>query len=91
MPTLTAGCASGYDFNGAVDFQWKRNGVNVSNGANGASKDGGTVANLDGDGTIGAQDLDALLAAWGAGDVNADGTTDAQDLAAMLAAWGACG
>ena len=91
MPTLTAACASGYDFDGAVDFQWKCNGVNVSNGANGASKDGGTVANLDGDGTVGAQDLDALLAAWGAGDVNADGTTDAQDLAAMLAAWGACG
>jgi hypothetical protein len=50
-------------------------------------------ADLNADGTVGAQDLAALLSAWGtsAGDLNADGTTDKQDLAAMLGAWGACG
>jgi len=145
--TLTAACASGYDFDGAVTFQWQRNGVDITNGPGGASKRGGEVAgasgaltaanlattltitaaqpsdagdytvvftnscgavtsvaaavtiatpcpaDLNADGTVGAQDLAALLGAWGtnAGDVNADGTTDAQDLAAMLGAWGACG
>jgi hypothetical protein len=145
--TLSAACASGYDFNGAVSFQWQRNGVDVANGDSGASKGGGTVsgangaltatalsttltitdarpsdageytvvftnscgdatsvaaavaittpcpADLNADGTVGAQDLAALLSAWGtsAGDLNGNGTTDAQDLAAMLAAWGACG
>jgi hypothetical protein len=144
--TLTAGCASGYDFDGAVGFQWKRDGVDIADGASGASKGGGTVsgasgalntttlsttltitaaqpsdagdytvvftnscgavtsvaaavaiatacpADLNADGTVGAQDLAALLSAWGtsAGDVNGDGTTNGQDLAAMLAAWGAC-
>jgi hypothetical protein len=145
--TLTAVCASGYEIEGAVAFQWQRNGVDIVNGPGGASKGGGTVSgagglltqtalsttltitnarasdageygivfpnycgfsesavatvtvtapcpmDLSGDGTVGAQDLAALLSAWGtgAGDLNADGTTDAQDLAAMLGAWGACG
>jgi hypothetical protein len=145
--TLTAASASGYDFNGAVSYQWQRNGVDIADGAGGASKRGGEVsgasgaltatalsttltitaaqpsdagdytvvftnscgdatsvaaavaiatpcpADLNADGTVGAQDLAALLSAWGtsAGDLNADGTTDKQDLAAMLGAWGACG
>jgi predicted carbohydrate-binding protein with CBM5 and CBM33 domain len=145
--TLSAACVSGYDFNGAVSFQWQRNGVDIADGPGGASKRGGEVsgangaltatalsttltitdarpsdageytvvftnscgeatsvaaavtiatpcpADLNADGTVGAQDLAALLSAWGtsAGDLNADGTTDKQDLAAMLGAWGACG
>jgi hypothetical protein len=145
--TLAAACVSGYDFNGAVTFQWQRNGADIANGPGGASKRGGTVsgasgaltatalsttltitaaqpsdagdytvvftnscgavtsvaaavtiatpcpADLNADGTVGAQDLAALLSAWGtsAGDLNADGMTDKQDLAAMLGAWGACG
>ena len=145
--TLNAASASGYDYDGAVTFQWQRNGVDITNGPGGASKRGGEVAgasgalttanlattlaitaaqpsdagdytvvftnscgavtsvaaavaiatpcpaDLNADGTVGAQDLAALLGAWGtgAGDVNADGTTDAQDLAALLGAWGACG
>jgi hypothetical protein len=54
---------------------------------------GECVADLNGDGQVGAQDLAALLSAWDAeaGDLNGDGTTNAQDLAALLGAWGACG
>jgi hypothetical protein len=145
--TLVAACASGYDFDGAVTFQWQCNGADIANGPGGASKRGGTVsgangaltatalsttltitdarpsdageytvvftnscgeatsvaaavaiatpcpADLNADGTVGAQDLAALLSAWGtsAGDLNADGMTDKHDLAAMLGAWGACG
>ena len=47
----------------------------------------------DGSGTIGAADLAALLAAWGACDecdvdVNNDGFVDAADLAVLLSLWG---
>lgn len=45
------------------------------------------------DGTVGAADLTALLAAWGqAGptDLNADGNTDGLDLTILLGSWGAC-
>jgi hypothetical protein len=54
---------------------------------------GECVADLNGDGQVGAQDLAALLGAWDAeaGDLNGDGTTNAQDLAALLTAWGPCG
>ena len=47
---------------------------------------------LNGSGTVDAQDIAALLNGWGAasGDVNGDGTTDAQDIAALLNAWGTC-
>jgi len=50
-------------------------------------------ADLNGDGSVAAQDLAALLDAWDgpAGDINGDGTTNAQDLAALLTAWGECG
>jgi len=50
-------------------------------------------ADLTGDGNVAADDLAALLAAWGTpkADVDGDGTTGALDLAALLAAWGACG
>lgn len=46
--TLTAACASGYDFDGAVTFQWQRNGVDIANGPGGASKRGGEVAGASG-------------------------------------------
>jgi hypothetical protein len=46
--TLSAACASGYDFNGAVTFQWQRNGVAIANGPSGASKGGGTVSGASG-------------------------------------------
>jgi hypothetical protein len=46
--TLSAACASGYDFNGAVSFQWQRNGVAIANGPSGASKGGGTVSGASG-------------------------------------------
>jgi trimeric autotransporter adhesin len=45
---LSANCYSGDSVQGAVTFQWRRNGVNVANGANGASKGGGTVAGASG-------------------------------------------
>lgn len=49
-------------------------------------------ADLNGDGSVGAQDLAALLSAWDgpAGDLNGDGTTNAQDLAVVLSTWGPC-
>ncbi len=50
---------------------------------------------LDNDGSTGASDLAALLAAWGPNegdpaDLDGDGTVGAADLAGLLAAWGAC-
>ncbi|MBI1304758.1 MAG: hypothetical protein GC172_13380 [Phycisphaera sp.] len=46
--TLAAACASGYDFDGAVSFQWQRNGVDIANGDSGASKGGGEVSGASG-------------------------------------------
>ena len=49
------------------------------------------LADLDGDGVVGATDLAALLANWGSANANADldgdGLVGASDLAALLAAW----
>ncbi|MCA9291544.1 MAG: hypothetical protein KDA25_10470, partial [Phycisphaerales bacterium] len=50
-------------------------------------------ADLDDDGTVGASDLAALLAAWGpcaacAADLDGDGTVGPADLAILLGAWG---
>ncbi|MCA9290535.1 MAG: hypothetical protein KDA25_05370, partial [Phycisphaerales bacterium] len=52
----------------------------------------GCVADLTDDGMVGADDLAALLAAWGTNgaDLDGDGDTGAADLAILLAAWGAC-
>ena len=51
-------------------------------------------ADLNGDSEVGAQDLAALLSAWGTkssdADLNGDGAVGAQDLAVLLSAWGAC-
>jgi uncharacterized membrane protein len=51
-------------------------------------------ADLNGDDTVGAQDLAALLGAGdsfgGPADLNGDGAIGAQDLAILLSAWGAC-
>jgi hypothetical protein len=53
-------------------------------------------ADLDGNGEVAAQDLAAVLAAWGPcsgacpADIDGNGEVAAQDLAAVLAAWGAC-
>ncbi len=51
------------------------------------------VADLDGDGLVGAADLAALLGNWGGagtGDLDGDGVVGAQDIALMLDAWGGC-
>lgn len=51
-------------------------------------------ADLDGDGSVGAPDLAALLNAWGTSggtaDLDGDGSVGAPDLAAVLNAWGTC-
>ena len=49
-------------------------------------------ADLNEDGAVNAEDLSAVLGAWGTsgGDVSGDGITDASDLAAILGAWGDC-
>jgi hypothetical protein len=51
---------------------------------------GPAAPDLNGDGSVNAQDLALLLSAWGtpAGDLDGDGTTGASDLAILLAAWG---
>ena len=54
------------------------------------------MADLDADGSVGASDLSAVLAAWGAhpkghaADLNGDGQVGAPDIATLLAAWGGC-
>jgi glucose/arabinose dehydrogenase len=53
----------------------------------------GCREDLDEDGTVGVEDLLALLEAWnteGPGDLNGDGTVDVYDLLELLAAWGPC-
>lgn len=50
-------------------------------------------ADIDGSGTVGAEDLAALIADWGGdgpGDLNGTGVVNASDLAALIAAWGPC-
>jgi uncharacterized membrane protein len=52
-------------------------------------------ADLDGDGSVGASDLGALLGAWGAcascaSDLDGDGAVGASDLGLLLGSWGAC-
>ncbi|MCZ6664259.1 MAG: S8 family serine peptidase [Gammaproteobacteria bacterium] len=52
-------------------------------------------ADLDGDGSVGASDLLALLAAWGTDpggppDFDGDGNVDASDLLVLLVNWGPC-
>jgi hypothetical protein len=52
------------------------------------------VADLTGDGTVGAADIAVLLSNWGGtgvGDLDGDGAVGAADIAALLSAWGACG
>jgi len=51
-------------------------------------------ADVNGDGTVGAPDLAALLGAWGscsscASDINNDGFVNASDLSTLLGFWGA--
>jgi hypothetical protein len=45
---LSANCYSGDSVQGAVTLQWRRNGVNITNGAGGASSRGGTVSGASG-------------------------------------------
>jgi hypothetical protein len=52
---------------------------------------------VDDDGTVGAEDLAAILFSWGtpggktgAADVNIDGTVDGDDLSLVLGSWGPC-
>ena len=53
------------------------------------------VGDLNCDGTVDANDLAVVLAAWGtnnpAADIDGNGTVDAADLSFILANWGASG
>ena len=53
---------------------------------------GPCLADLDGDGDIGVNDLLSLLNAWGtgAGDIQGDGRTDIDDILLILGGWGNC-
>jgi formylglycine-generating enzyme required for sulfatase activity len=58
-----------------------------------ASAQSACVADIDGNGSVGATDLAQLLGEWGpcakcTADLDADGSVGATDLATMLAAWG---
>jgi hypothetical protein len=46
--SIAATCGVGYDFSSPVTFQWKRNGVSITNGPGGASASGGTVFGASG-------------------------------------------
>ena len=51
-------------------------------------------ADLEGNGTVGPEDLSALLAQWGMdgpADLDGDGQTDGKDLAMLLTLWGTDG
>ncbi|MDZ4829646.1 MAG: hypothetical protein SGJ09_05530 [Phycisphaerae bacterium] len=66
-----------------------------SNPADPSSVPGACLADLDGDGTVLANDLAVLLGAWGpcagcAADLDGSGDVDAIDLSVLLGAWG-CG
>ncbi|MDA0803662.1 MAG: hypothetical protein O2819_07920 [Planctomycetota bacterium] len=53
--------------------------------------DGGSGADINGDGIVDGIDLASLLGNWGgtgAGDIDGDGAVGGSDLAALLAAWG---
>jgi hypothetical protein len=71
---------------------WVYSGWNVSNveiwGV--APETNDCPADLDGDGTIGVNDVLQLIGAWGTseGDVTGDGTTDVSDILAILDAYG---
>ena len=51
-------------------------------------------ADIDGNGTVDANDIGIFLAYWGpkptGGDFNDDGVADAKDLGILLASWGPC-
>jgi hypothetical protein len=61
--TLSAVCCYGYDFSGPVTFQWKRNGLNVSNGPGGAAQGGGTVSGASG--ALASTDTTTILTIYG--------------------------
>ncbi len=68
-----------------------------TNPADPASFPGACVADLDGDGAVGSEDLALLLGGWGVctsdpcpADLSGDGEVGSQDLALLLGGWGAC-
>ena len=101
--TLTSTCASGYDFSGAVTFQWRRNGIAIANGPGGASPGGGTVtgasgaltdagqytvAFTNGCGTVISVPAAVTVANGCPADLSGDGTIGGADLGLLLGQWG---
>ncbi len=81
--------------NGIHDGDELADGSGFDTNANGILDGCECIADLDGDGTVGAEDLAILLGSWGpcAGcpaDFNGDDTIDAADLALLLGNWGPC-
>lgn len=69
----------------------------VDANANGIPDSCDCPADIDQDGLVAAEDLSAVLFAWGmagskamAADVNRDGSVGGEDVSAVLAAWGGC-
>jgi len=52
------------------------------------------AADLDGDGSVGVDDLLAVIADWGcsgcSGDIDGDGTVGVNDLLSIISGWGSC-
>jgi len=68
-----------------------------TNPADPTSFPGACIADLNGDGTVGSEDLALLLGAWGVcdfdpcnADLNGDGSVGSGDLALLLGGWGSC-
>jgi hypothetical protein len=92
------------DGNGIVDYGEILDGSLADSDANGVPDccDAGTSCDpcpgdLDDTDTVDAEDLAAVLFAWGTdggktpqADITGDGTVDASDLAVVLGSWGAC-
>ena len=63
------------------------------NNGNGTPDGCECIADLNGDGLVGVDDILGLIAAWGtpSGDLTGDGITGVDDVLVVLDAWGSCG
>jgi hypothetical protein len=82
---------------GLVDYGQILDGTLADTDSNGIPDACDCPADLDRSGVIGAEDLAAVLFAWGTdggktpeADIDGDGTVGAEDLSVLIAAWGGC-
>ena len=82
---------------GIYDHRQIRDGELADGDSNGVPDACECPGDVDGDATVDAEDLAAILFAWGTdggktpgADINGDGMVDANDLSVVLGSWGAC-